>query len=197
MTNPDKVYFPQIGATKGDLVRYYAAVGDAALRGVHRRPMVLNRDVNGVEEDPFFQKRAPAQRPEWVHTALMTYPSGRSADLVVADEVADIVWMANLGCVDLNPWPVRSDDVDHPDELRIDLDPTPEATFADVRRVAVLIGEVLTDLGYRGYPKASGSRGIHINVRSQPQWDFTQVRRAALALAREAERRAPDLVTTA
>lgn len=197
VTNPEKVYFPEAGLTKLDLVRYYVAVGEAVLRGVYRRPMVLKRYVEGIGEDPFFQKRAPDRRPEWVETARITYPSGRSANLVVADEVADIAWMANLGCIDLNPWPVRSDDVDHPDELRIDLDPTPEADFDAVRRTAMLTGEVLTELGYRGYPKTSGSRGIHINVRIEPSWEFAEVRRAALALGREVERRAPDLATTA
>jgi bifunctional non-homologous end joining protein LigD len=197
VTNPDKVFFPERGYTKLDLVQYYLAVGEAALRAVERRPIVLKRFVNGANEEPFFQKRAPDQRPEWVTTAHITFPSGRSADLAVADEVADLLWMANLGCIDLNPWPVRADDVDHPDELRVDLDPTPEATFDDVRLTALVVGEVLDDLGYRGFPKTSGSRGIHINVRIEPQWGFTQVRRAALALAREAEQRAPELITTA
>ncbi len=197
VTNPDKVYFPEAGYTKADLVRYYVEAGEAALRGVHRRPVVLKRFVDGIGEKPFFQKRAPAKRPDWVHTARITYPSGRSADMVVADEVADLAWMANLGCVDMNPWPVRDDDVDHPDELRVDLDPTPEASWDDVRRVALLCGEVLTELGYRSYPKTSGSRGIHINVRIEAKWGFPEVRRAALALAREVERRAPDLATSA
>ncbi len=197
VTNPDKLYFPEAGYTKLDLVQYYLAVGDAALRHVQRRPMVLKRYVDGVGEEPFFQKRAPAKRPDWVSTARITYPSGRSADMVIADELADIIWMANLGCVDLNPWPVRASDVDHPDELRIDLDPTPEARFDDVRRVALATWELLTELGYRSYPKTSGSRGIHINVRIEPRWEFGDVRRAALAIAREVERREPDLATSA
>ncbi len=197
VTNPDKVYFPQPRYTKRDLVAYYVAVGEAALRGVARRPVILKRFVDGIDEDPFFQKRAPANRPDWIATARVTYPSGRSADLVVADEIADLAWMANLGCVDLNPWPVRADDVDHPDELRVDLDPTPEASFDDVRRVALLVGEVLTEFGYTSYPKTSGSRGIHIYVRIERKWDFGQVRRAALAIAREVERRAPALATSA
>lgn len=197
VTNPDKVYFPEAGYTKLDVIHYFLAVGEAALRHVHRRPMVLKRYVDGAAAEPFFQKRAPAQRPDWVTTAKITYPSGRTADMVVADELADIVWMANLGCVDLNPWPVRADDVDHPDELRIDLDPTPEASFDDVRRVALVTGEVLTELGYRSYPKTSGSRGIHINVRIEARWEFGDVRRAALAVAREVERRAPELATSA
>ncbi len=197
ISNPDKVYFPEAGYTKLDLVRYYLAVGEGALRGVFRRPMVLKRFVNGATGEPFFQKRAPANLPEGIDTALITFPSGRSANLVVCDEVADLAWVINLGCIDLNPWPVRADDVDHPDELRVDLDPTPEARFAEVREVALAVNEVLTDYGYHGFPKTSGSRGIHINVRIQPQWEFPQVRRAALALAREVERRIPGIATTA
>lgn len=197
ISNPDKVYFPERGYTKLDLASYYLAVGNAALRGVARRPVILKRFVEGIGEPPFFQKRAPTSRPPWISTARVTYPSGRSADLVVADEVADLVWMANLGCVDLNPWPVRADDVDHPDELRVDLDPTPAASWDDVRQVALLAGDVLRERGLEGFPKTSGSRGIHINVRIERRWDFSQLRRAALALAREVERRAPDLATSA
>ena len=197
VTNPDKVFFPERGLTKRDLVEYYLAVGEGALRGVARRPMVLKRFVHGVDEPPFFQKRAPAKRPEWIETAEVRYPSGRTADMVVCDEVADLLWVANLGCLDLNPWPVRAYDVDHPDELRVDLDPTPEATFSEVRTVAIEVGRVLDGLGYRSYPKTSGSRGIHINVRIAPRWEFAEMRRAALALRREVERRIPALVTTA
>ncbi|MBI5947809.1 MAG: DNA polymerase domain-containing protein [Chloroflexi bacterium] len=197
ITNPAKVYFPGPGYTKLDLVNYYLAVADGALRGIRGRPMILKRYVNGVDAEPFFQKRAPEQRPEWIKTARIHFPSGRSADEVVCEDEADLAWVVNLGCVDLNPWPVRASDVDHPDELRIDLDPTPEATFADVRAVAMVAGEVLDGLGYRGYPKTSGSRGIHINVRIQPKWDFQDVRRSALAIGREVERRAPALATTA
>ena len=199
VTNPGKVFFPQAGHTKLDLVRYFLAVGEGALRGVKHRPCVLKRFVNGVEAEPFFQKRAPGpgQRPPWVSTAHVTFPSGRTADLAVADEVADIIWMANLGCVDLNPWPVRADDVDHPDELRVDLDPTPQADFAMVRQVASVVHDVLGDLGYRAFPKTSGSRGIHINVRIERRWGFSEVRRCALALGREVERRAPAIATTA
>lgn len=196
VSNPDKVYFPERGYTKLDVVRYFIDVGEAALRGVRRRPMVLKRYVNGAGDEPFFQKRAPKNLPDWISTARITFPSGRFADLVVCDEVADLAWVANLGCLDLNPWPVRAEDVDHPDELRVDLDPTPEATFADVRKVALVVGEVLDDLGYRGYPKTSGSRGIHINVRIEPRWEFGDVRRCALALAREVERRIPELATS-
>jgi DNA ligase D-like protein (predicted polymerase) len=197
VTNPDKVFFPQAGHTKLDLVRYYLDVAEGALRGVAGRPMVLKRFVHGAEGEPFFQKRVPAGRPPWLRTALIRFPSGRSAELAVCDEPAALAWVANLGCIDLNPWPVRAEDVDHPDELRVDLDPTPEATFADVRRVALLVGELLRELGYTSYPKTSGSRGMHINVRIAPRWEFGQVRRAALALAREVERRAPELATSA
>jgi bifunctional non-homologous end joining protein LigD len=197
ISNPGKLFFPRAGVTKLDLARYYLEVGEAALRGVRDRPMVLKRYVNGAEEEPFFQKRAPASRPEWVRTARITFPSGRHADMAVADEVADILWAVNLGCIDLNPWPVRVADLDRPDELRIDLDPTPEAGFDAVRRVALVAGEVLDGLGYRSYPKTSGSRGIHVYVRLEPRWEFGEVRRAALALGREVERRVPELATTA
>lgn len=196
ITNPDKVYFPESGYTKLDIVRYYQAVAEGALRGVMRRPMVLKRFVNGINEKPFFQKRAPSNLPPGIETALVKFPSGRSADLVVCDDAADLLWVINLGCVDLNPWPVRQDDLDHPDELRVDLDPTPEATFADVKAVARVVGDVLEELGYRGFPKTSGSRGIHINVRIEPNWEFGDVRRCALALGREVERRVPALATT-
>jgi DNA ligase D-like protein (predicted polymerase) len=196
ITNPGKVFFPETGYTKLDLVNYYLAVADGALRGVMRRPMVLKRFVNGADKEPFFQKRAPANLPPGIETALITFPSGRSADLVVCDDVADLIWAINLGCIDLNPWAVRANDVDHPDELRVDLDPTPEATFADVKEVALMVNDVLTDFGYHGYPKTSGSRGIHINVRIEPKWTFTEVRRSALALGREVERRLPALSTT-
>jgi len=197
VTNPGKVYFPARGYTKLDLVNYYLSVMEGALRGVRRRPMILKRFVNGINEEPFFQKRAPANRPEWVETAVIRFPSGRSAGLVVCDEPADLAWVVNLGCVDLNPWPVRADDVDHPDELRVDLDPTPEATFGQVREVAMAVREVLEELGYHGYAKTSGSRGIHINVRIEPRWGFQEVRRCVLALGREVERRIPTLATTA
>jgi DNA ligase D-like protein (predicted polymerase) len=196
VTNPDKVFFPEIGVTKLDLVRYYIAVGEGALRGIYRRPMVMKRFTGGATEPPFFQKRAPANLPPGIETAKITFPSGRSADLVVCDDMADLAWVINLGCIDLNPWPVRADDVDHPDELRVDLDPTPEATFADVRSVALCVRDVLAELGYTSYPKTSGSRGIHINVRIVPKWGFTDVRRCALSLGREVERRIPALTTT-
>jgi bifunctional non-homologous end joining protein LigD len=197
VTNPEKIFFPERGYTKLDLVSYYLAVTDGALRGVRDRPMALKRFVNGATGEAFFQKRAPSGRPPWLRTAEVRFPSGRPADLVVCDDPAGLAWVANLGCIDLNPWPVRTGDVDHPDELRIDLDPTPESPFSQVREVALLVEEVLEELGYRGYPKTSGSRGIHINVRIQPRWEFEQVRRAALALGREVERRSGGRATTA
>jgi DNA ligase D-like protein (predicted polymerase) len=196
VTNPGKVYFPEAGHTKLDVVNYFLAVGEGALRGVYRRPMVLKRFIDGATGAPFFQKRAPANLPPYITTAHVGFPSGRSADLCVCDDVAGLAWVANLGCLDLNPWPVRADDVDHPDELRVDLDPTPQATFAHVREVALVVRDVLEDLGYRGYPKTSGSRGIHILVRLEAKWGFTEVRRCALALGREVERRVPALATT-
>jgi DNA ligase D-like protein (predicted polymerase) len=191
------MYFPEKGYTKLDLVRYYLAVAAPALRGVMRRPMVLKRFVDGAAGEPFFQKRAPANLPPWIDTARIRFPSGRFADLVVCDEPADLAWVVNLGCIDLNPWPVRDADVDHPDELRVDLDPTPEAGFGAVKEVAEVVHEVLSDLGYAAYPKTSGSRGIHIYVRIEAKWDFAHVRRCALALGREVERRVPALATTA
>ena len=169
ITNPEKVFFPETEYTKLEIVQYYLAVADGALRGVMRRPMVLKRFVNGADKEPFFQKRAPSNLPEGVETAHITFPSGRTADLVVCDDVADLAWVINLGCLDLNPWAVRANDVDHPDELRIDLDPTPEAGFPMVRELALVCREVLEDFGYKGFPKTSGSRGIHINVRVEPK----------------------------
>jgi bifunctional non-homologous end joining protein LigD len=197
VTNPTKVFFPESGYTKLDLVNYFIAVGEGALVGIRNRPCVLKRFVNGANAEPFFQKRAPEGRPPWVTTAHVEFPSGRSADLAVTNEVAGILWMANLGCLDLNPWAVRADDVDHPDELRVDLDPTPEAGFGMVKELALVVNDVLRDLGYVGYPKTSGSRGIHINVRIEPKWGFSEVRRCALALGREVERRVPAIATTA
>jgi DNA ligase D-like protein (predicted polymerase) len=197
VTNPAKVYFPEAGYTKLDVVRYFVSVGEGALRGIRDRPCVLKRFVDGAAGQPFFQKRAPANRPPWVRTAHVAFPSGRSADLAVTSVVAGVAWMANLGCLDLNPWPVRAADVDHPDELRVDLDPTPEATWPHVREVALVVRDVLEELGYRAFPKTSGSRGIHIYVRIEPRWGFQDVRRCALALGREVERRVPALATTA
>ena len=196
VSNPDKVFFPQVGYTKLDLVRYYLAVADGALRGAAGRPMALKRFVNGAAGDFFFQKRAPESRPDWIETIELTFPSGRTADEIVLRDAAQLLWIVNLGCVDLNPHPVRAEDVDHPDELRVDLDPGPGVPWEDVRRVALVTQEALIDLGLVGWPKTSGSRGIHINVRIEPRWTFPEVRRAALALARDVERRAPDIATS-
>jgi len=196
ITNPDKVYFPQAGYTKLDLVRYFMAVADGALVGVRGRPMALKRFVDGAEAEPFFQKRAPDNRPAWMRVATLTFPSGRTADEIVVDEAAGLAWVANLGCLDLNPHPVRAEDLDHPDELRVDLDPVPGVPWSQIRDVAMVVHEALTDLGLVGWPKTSGSRGIHINVRIEPRWTYPQVRRAALALARDVERRAPTIATS-
>ena len=197
ISNPDKLFFEEVGVTKLDLINYYIAVGDGALRGVFRRPTVMKRFPNGAAGEFFFQKRVPAQRPPWLQTAVVHFPSGRSAELLTPFDLAHLVWAINLGCIDLNPWPVRADDLDHPDELRVDLDPTPEASWDDVRRVALAVHGVLQEHGLAGFPKTSGSRGIHIYVRIEPRWGFTDVRRAALAMAREVERRIPTLATTA
>jgi len=196
VTNPDKVFFPKTGATKLDLVRYYLAVAEGALRGVAGRPMALKRYVNGVEGEFFFQKRAPSSRPEWVETVELSFPSGRTAHEVVVRDAAQLVWVVNLGCVDLNPHPVRADDLDHPDELRIDLDPVPGIGWEQIREVALVTREALEDLGLVGWPKTSGSKGIHVYARIERRWTFPEVRRAALALAREVERRVPDLATS-
>jgi DNA ligase D-like protein (predicted polymerase) len=196
ISNPDKVYFAGPGYTKRDLVAYYIAVADGALRGAGGRPMALKRYVNGADGDFFFQKRAPESRPEWVRTVELTFPSGRTADEIVIDDAAGLAWVANLGCLDLNPHAVRADDLDHPDELRVDLDPVPGVPWDDIRRVALVAREVLADLGLVGWPKTSGSRGIHVNVRVERRWSFDEVRRAALALAREVERRAPQIATS-
>ena len=197
VTNPSKVFFTARGETKLDLVHYYLAVGEGALRGVFERPTVLKRYPHGAEGDFFFQKRAPEKRPPWIETVQVRFPSGRTADELCPTHVADLAWAANLGCLDLNPWAVRRSDLDHPDELRIDLDPQPGVAFDAVRRVALMSREVLVEHGgLIGFPKTSGSRGIHVNVRIEPEWDFTQVRRAALALAREVERRLPSIATS-
>src|SRR6266571_5711188 len=196
ITNPDKVIFPQAGHTKLHLVRYYAAVAEGALRGIAGRPIVLKRYVNGAEREPFFQKRAPEQRPEWVETVELRFPSGRTAREIVVRDAAQLLWIVNLGCIDLNPHPVRADDLEHADELRVDLDPGAGVSWDDVRRVALVVRDVLEDQGLRGWPKTSGSRGMHVNVRIERRWSFDQVRRAALALAREVERRAPEQATS-
>ena len=181
VSNPDKVYFPKAGYTKLDLVRYFLAVADGALVGVRGRPMALKRFVDGAEKEPFFQKRAPDSRPDWIRTATLTFPSGRTADEVVVDDAAGLAWVANLGCMDLNPHPIRADDMEHPDELRVDLDPVPGVPWSQVRDVALVTNEALVALGLVGWPKTSGSRGIHINVRIERRWTYGQVRRAALA----------------
>jgi bifunctional non-homologous end joining protein LigD len=196
VSNPGKVFFPEIGVTKLDLVNYYLEVADAALNHLRNRPTVLKRFVNGADKEPFFQKRVPETAPEWIETATISFPSGRTARELLPNDAAHLIWGVNLGVIDWNPWPVRAPDLDHPDELRVDLDPTPEASFADVRRVALCAGEVLREHGLTGFPKTSGSRGIHINVRIKPEHDFTVVRRAALALAREVERRMPEDATS-
>jgi len=196
ISNPDKVYFPEAGYTKRDLVAYYLAVADGALRGVAGRPMALKRFVEGAAGDFFFQKRAPTSRPEWIETVELSFPSGRTAAEVVVRDAAQLLWVVNLGCIDLNPHPVRAEDLDHPDELRVDLDPVPGVPWDNIRRVALVTQEALDDLGLVGWPKTSGSRGIHINVRIRPEWTFPEVRRAALALARDVERRVPALATS-
>jgi bifunctional non-homologous end joining protein LigD len=196
ISNPDKVFFPKTGYTKIDLVRFYLAVRDGAVRGVAGRPMALKRYVNGVEEPPFFQKRAPSSRPAWIETVTLAFPSGRTADEIVVTNAAQLAWIVNLGCVDLNPHPVRADDLEHPDELRVDLDPVRGVEWSQVRDVAMVTRDVLGAYGLVGWPKTSGSRGMHVFSRIEPRWTFTQVRRAALAVAREVERRAPDLATS-
>ncbi|MEO8291656.1 MAG: non-homologous end-joining DNA ligase [Actinomycetota bacterium] len=197
VTNPDKVYFPQPGVTKLEVVRYYAEVAQAALVGCRDRPEILHRYPDGVDGESFYQKRLPRGAPEWVQTTTIRFPSGRSAEEVVLADAAHLVWAATLGCLEVNPWPVRRHDVDHPDELRIDLDPTPGIAFADVRLVALEVADALREHGLEGFPKTSGKRGMHVNVRIEPRWTFTAVRRAALALARELERRMPGVATTA
>jgi DNA ligase D-like protein (predicted polymerase) len=196
ITNPGKVFFPDAGITKRDLVDYYLAVADGALRGVMNRPMALKRFVEGITGEAFFQKRAPKSVPGFVTTVELSFPSGRTADEVVVTNRAALAWVINLGCVDLNPHPVRADDLAHPDELRVDLDPGPGVPWADVRRVAMVVREVLEEHGLTGWPKTSGSRGMHVYVRIERRWGFGEVRRAALALAREVERRAPEISTS-
>jgi DNA ligase D-like protein (predicted polymerase) len=199
VSNPDKVFFSEAAGgpiTKLELVRYFIAVADGALRGAGGRPMALKRYPNGAGGDFFFQKRAPEKRPPWIRTVELAFPSGRTADEIVVDDAAGLAWVANLGCLDLNPHPVRADDLDHPDELRVDLDPVPGVPWEDVRRVALVVREALADAGLVGWPKTSGSRGIHVNVRIERRWTFPEVRRAALALARDVERRVPALATS-
>src|SRR5690349_12855545 len=196
VSNPSKVYFPRAGVTKLEMVRYCLAVAPGALGGVRDRPMALKRFVNGAEAEPFFQKRAPDKRPEWVGTVELAFPSGRTANEVVVTDEAVLAWVVNLGCIDLNPHPVRAADLDHPDELRVDLDPVPGVEWPQIRNVALVARDVLADFGLTGWPKTSGSRGMHIYARIHPRWEFGDVRRAAVAVAREIERRAPELATS-
>jgi DNA ligase D-like protein (predicted polymerase) len=196
VSNPDKVYFPEAGITKLEVVRYYLAVAEGALRGAGGRPNVLVRYADGIHGEFFYQKRAPASRPDWLEVAALRFPSGRIAEEVVPRDAAALAWMANLGCLELHPHPVRAEDLDHPDELRVDLDPVPGVEWAQLQAVARVVRECLADLGLVGWPKTSGSRGIHVNVRIHRRWSFDQVRRAALSLAREVERRAPGLATS-
>jgi bifunctional non-homologous end joining protein LigD len=199
ITNPDKLYFSaQARISKLDLVRYYLSVAPGALSGIRDRPIVLKRFVNGAEGEAFYQKRAPgpAQRPPWLRTVTLSFPSGRTAEEVVVDDAAGLAWIVNLGCIELHPHPVRSANLDHPDELRIDLDPVPGVGWDDVRRVALEVQGLLEELGLRGWPKTSGSRGMHVNVRIQPRWTFAELRRAAVALSRAVERRAPTLASS-
>jgi DNA ligase D-like protein (predicted polymerase) len=197
VSNPDKVYFPGSGHTKLDLVQYYLAVEEGIVRALYERPTQLRRFPDGVDGEAIYQKRVPEKRPDWIETARVTFPSGRHADELCVTELAQVAWAANLGTVDFHPWPSRRRDTEHPDELRIDIDPQPGTTFKQGKRVAAIVRETLGEIGYVGWPKTSGNRGIHIACRIEPLWDFPVVRRAALAFAREIERRLPKLVTTA
>jgi len=197
VTHPDKPYFSkEAKLSKLDLVRYYLSVAPGALAGIRDRPIVLKRFVNGAEAEAFYQKRAPTDRPSWLRTVTLSFPSGRTAEEVVVDDAAGLAWIVNLGCIELHPHPVRSGDLDHPDELRVDLDPGPGVGWADVRTVALEVKALLEELGLQGWPKTSGSRGMHVNVRIQPRWTFREVRRAAVALSRAVERRAPALASS-
>jgi DNA ligase D len=197
VTNPDKVFFRARGETKLDLVRYYLSVGEGIVRALYERPTQLKRHPDGAEGEAIYQKRVPEKRPEWIEVARVTFPSGRHADELCVTEVAQVAWAANLGTLDFHPWPSRRAHVDNPDELRIDIDPQPGTGFAEGKRAAAIVREVLDELGFVGWPKTSGNRGIHVACRIEPNWTFPEVRRCALAFAREVERRAPELVTTA
>jgi DNA ligase D len=197
VTNPDKVFFATRGETKLDLVRYYLSVGDGIVRTLFERPTQLKRHPDGAEGEAIYQKRVPKHRPDWIETATVTFPSGRTADELCVTELAQVAWAANLGTIDFHPWPSRRRDVEHPDELRIDVDPQPGTGFAEAKQVAAIVHETLDELGFTGWPKTSGNRGIHVACRIEPKWGFREVRRCALAFAREVERRAPGLVTTA
>src|SRR5262245_21595141 len=197
VTHPSKLYFSRdVRLTKLDLVRYYLSVAEGALQGIRDRPIVLKRFVDGAEGEAFYQKRAPEKRPAWLRTVTLSFPSGRTAEEVVVDDAAGLAWIVNLGCIELHPHPVRAGALEHPDELRVDLDPGPGVAWEDVRRVALEVRALLEEVGLTGWPKTSGSRGMHVNVRIEPRWSFTEVRRAALALSREIERRAPSLATS-
>ncbi|HJP86744.1 MAG TPA: DNA polymerase domain-containing protein [Gemmatimonadaceae bacterium] len=197
VTNPDKLYFSRaVKLTKLQVVQYYLSVAGGAVRGVRDRPNMLKRFVNGAEKEPFYQKRAPDNRPEWLRVVTLSFPSGRTADEVVVDDAAGLAWIVNLGCIELHPHPVRTDDLDHPDELRIDLDPIPGVKWEQVRIVAMEAKNLMDEMGLRGFAKTSGSRGMHVNARIQQRWTFTEVRRAALAFSREIERRLPKLATS-
>ena len=197
VTHPNKPYFSkQTRLSKLDLVRYYLSVATGALAGIRDRPLVLKRFVNGAEAEAFYQKRAPAGRPAWLRTVTLSFPSGRKAEEVVVDDAAGLAWVVNLGCIELHPHPVRAGDLEHPDELRVDLDPGPGVSWGDVRRVALEVKSLLEDMGLQGWPKTSGSRGMHVNARIEKRWTFAQVRRAALALSRAVERRAPALASS-
>jgi len=196
VTNPNKLYFSQARISKLDLVRYYLKIAPGAIAGIRDRPIVLKRFVNGAEGEAFYQKRAPDARPPWLRTVTLSFPSGRTAEEIVVDDAAGLAWIVNLGCIELHPHPVRSGNLEHPDELRIDLDPIPGVEWADVRRVALEVQAFLEEVGLRGWPKTSGSRGMHVNVRIEPRWTFTEVRRAAVALSRAVERRVPALASS-
>jgi bifunctional non-homologous end joining protein LigD len=197
VTHPDKPYFSrQVKLSKLELVRYYLSIAPGALQGIQDRPIVLKRFVNGAEAEAFYQKRAPSERPAWLRTITLSFPSGRTAEELVIDDAAGLAWIVNLGCIELHPHPVRSGDLDHPDELRVDLDPGPGVEWADVRRVALEVKTLLEEAGLRGWPKTSGSRGMHVIVRIEPRWTFSEVRRAALALSRAVERRAPAIASS-
>ena len=197
VSHPGKPYFTkQTRLSKLDLVRYYLSVAPGALAGIQDRPIVLKRFVNGAEAEAFYQKRAPAERPAWLRTVTLSFPSGRTAEEVVVDDAAGLAWIVNLGCIELHPHPVRSSDLDHPDELRVDLDPGPGIEWGDVRKVALEVKAFLEEVGLRGWPKTSGSRGMHVIVRIEPRWTFTEVRRAAIALSRAVERRTPALASS-
>ncbi|HYQ46716.1 MAG TPA: non-homologous end-joining DNA ligase [Polyangiaceae bacterium] len=197
ITHPEKLYFSrQVQVTKLQLVEYYARVAEGALGGIAGRPIVLKRFVDGAEAPPFYQKRAPDSRPDWLRTVTLTFPSGKTAEEVVVDDIAGLIWIVNLGCLELHPHPIRHDDLDHPDELRVDLDPGPGVSWKDVVRVALEVKSLLDEQGLVGFPKTSGSRGMHINVRIEPRWTFSELRNAALALSRAVERRVPKLATS-